>query len=89
MADVVTLITKDHRELEKLFGRLRKERRKRPELLEQMAALFIAHSRAEEEKVYPAVAEEAGERQEMKHSVQEHKEAEDLLRRLRQADPES
>jgi hemerythrin superfamily protein len=89
MTDVVTLITKDHRELEKLFGRLKKERGKRPELLETMAAMFIAHSRAEEEKVYPAIAKEAGEKQEVHHGVEEHKEAEGLLRRLQKTDPKS
>jgi hemerythrin superfamily protein len=88
VTDVVRLITQDHRELEKLFDRLEEERERRPELLDQVAALLTAHSRAEEEKVYPAVAEEAGEREEAHHGTEEHHEAEELLHELQQLPPD-
>lgn len=54
MADVVDLITQDHREVEALFERLEKEPDQRPMLVPVVAALLVAHSRAEEAEVYPA-----------------------------------
>ncbi|WP_119729919.1 hemerythrin domain-containing protein [Thermomonospora amylolytica] len=87
MPDVITLITKDHRAMEKLFDRLASDRGRRPELVREMSAMLIAHSRAEEERVYPAIAEEAGEKGEIEHSEEEHKEAEETLHRLEGIDP--
>ncbi|GAA4615306.1 hypothetical protein GCM10023195_67410 [Actinoallomurus liliacearum] len=88
MADVVELITQDHRTLEELFDELQKDTERRPELLDKVAALLTAHSRAEEERVYPVVAKDAGERDEAEHGTEEHHEAEDMLERLRAMPPE-
>ncbi|MEV5712054.1 hemerythrin domain-containing protein [Actinoallomurus sp. NPDC052274] len=88
MADVVELITQDHRTLEELFDELQKDAARRPELLDKVAALLTAHSRAEEERVYPVVAKDAGERDEAEHGTEEHHEAEDMLERLRAMPPE-
>jgi Hemerythrin HHE cation binding domain len=88
MADVVELITQDHRTMEGLFDELQREPKRRPELLEKVAALLIAHSRAEEERVYPVAAKEAGEREEAHHGTEEHHEAEEMLERLRGMSPE-
>jgi hemerythrin superfamily protein len=87
MADVVELITQDHRTLEKLFDELQRDTERRPELLDKVTALLTAHSKAEEERVYPVVAKEAGEREEAHHGTDEHHEAEEMLERLRQMKP--
>lgn len=87
--DVITLITRDHREMEKLFELLRLDRGQRPQNLGKLEAMFIAHSRAEEEKIYPAIAEEADEGEEVRHGAEEHHEAERLLMRLKECDPQS
>lgn len=87
MADVVELIMQDHRTLEELFDELQQDTERRPELLEKVAALLTAHSRAEEERVYPAVAKEAGERDEAHHGTEEHHEAEEMLEKLRGMSP--
>ncbi|MQA87110.1 MAG: hemerythrin domain-containing protein [Streptosporangiales bacterium] len=87
MTDVIKLITDDHRAMEKLFDRVKKERDRRPELLREVAAMLTAHSRAEEERVYPIVAKEAEERGKVHHGVEEHQEAEELLHELEKLDP--
>lgn len=89
MPDVITLITKDHREMEKLFARLEDRRSDRSALLHQVSAMLTAHSRAEEDGVYPAIAREAGEEGEIEHSQEEHHEAESLLQVLERTDPDS
>lgn len=89
MTDAITLITRDHREMEKLFDRLEKERDQRPQLLKKVAAMLTAHSRAEEAEVYPAAATEAQERDEIEHASQEHEDAERLLHELESLDPDS
>jgi hemerythrin superfamily protein len=89
MPDVVDLIMADHRELERLFDRLKSQRDSRPLLVPVVAALLAAHSRAEEAGVYPAAHDEAGETDEIAHSQEEHLEAEQLLHRLADTDPNS
>jgi hemerythrin superfamily protein len=87
--DAVTLILKDHRTMEKLFDRLQSEPDQRPRLLEEIEAILTAHSRAEEDEVYPAAAKAAGEGPEVRHGTEEHQEAEELLRKLKDCDPKS
>lgn len=87
--DVVDLIMQDHREVERLFDELKQHPDKRPLLTPVLAALLTAHSRAEEAEVYPAAKKDAGEVEEIEHSQQEHAQAEQLLVRLTEADPES
>jgi hemerythrin superfamily protein len=53
--DVISLITADHREVESLFERLKREPENRPALLTELSAVFIAHSRGEEDRVYPEI----------------------------------
>lgn len=89
MPDVVDLIMADHREVERLFEVLRKQPDQRPMAAPTVAALLIAHSRAEEAEVYPVARDEAGEIDEVAHSQEEHAEAEELLERLQKADPSS
>lgn len=88
--DAVTLITRDHREMERLFEKLRKRGPERERLCQQVVALLQAHSRAEEEHVYPAVVQAApGEKGEVHHGKEEHEQAERLAHRLLRQDPDS
>ena len=88
--DAITLITRDHREMERLFEQLKTQKDDRPRLVEQVGAMLLAHSRAEEEKVYPEiVASSPDEQDEVYHGAQEHAEAEQILHRLERADPQS
>ena len=89
MTDVISLITRDHRAMEKLFEKLEKDRRRRPEVLREVAAMLTAHSHAEEQKVYPAVAKEASDKEDAEHGAEEHQEADKLLHRLQGLDPGS
>ncbi|TYL45074.1 hemerythrin domain-containing protein [Nocardioides sp. BGMRC 2183] len=84
--DVVDLILQDHREMERLFERLRKEPDSRPTLVPLLTTLLTAHERAEEAEVYPA-AREAGGADDVEHSQQEHLAADEIARRLQDADP--
>ncbi|MFG1820673.1 hemerythrin domain-containing protein [Kribbella sp. NPDC049174] len=88
-ADVVDLIMQDHREVERLFDELKDSPEKRPGLLPVLTTLLTAHSRAEEAEVYPVAASEAGEKEEIQHSQQEHIEADQLLAKLAKTDPTS
>jgi len=83
----VQLITKDHREMESVFEQLEKDKGKRAELVRKVGAMLLAHSKAEESEVYGAAREEAGERDEIQHSLEEHQKAEQLLHELERLDP--
>lgn len=87
--DVVDLIMQDHREVEKLFARMKAEPDQRPMLVPVVSALLIAHSRAEEAEVYPAARDEAGEADDVAHSQEEHAHAEEILERLKALDHNS
>ena len=65
--DVVDLILADHREVERLFDKMREDPESRPMLLPTVTTLLIAHSRAEESEVYPVARDEAGETDEVAH----------------------
>jgi hemerythrin superfamily protein len=87
--DVVELIMKDHREVERLFEQLRTDPASRPGSLPVLTTLLFAHSRAEEADVYPVVADEVGASDHVEHSQEEHVEADELLAKLADTDPES
>ena len=82
-ADVIDLITRDHREIERLFESLKNEPGQRALVLPELSALLVAHQRAEEAEVYPVARTEAGETEEVEHSDEEHEQAAKLLQRLR------
>ncbi len=84
--DVVDLIMKDHRELERLFEQLRTQPDQRPLLVPVMISLLTAHSRAEEAEVYPAAAR-SGIAEDVEHSQKEHLEADELAAQVAAADP--
>ncbi|WP_219511588.1 hemerythrin domain-containing protein [Nonomuraea ceibae] len=80
-SDVISLITQDHREVEALFERLRSGQGDQAATAAELHALLTAHSRAEEDRVYPQL--------DAHHGVEEHKEAEVLLDSLVRAEPGS
>lgn len=88
MTDVVDLIMNDHREVERLFDILKQQPEKRATTLPVLTTLLTAHSRAEESEVYPAAAQAGGD-EDVKHSQKEHLEADQLLARLAETDPDA
>ena len=88
MTDVVDLIMSDHREVERLFDVLKNEPEKRSLTLPVLTTLLTAHSRAEESEVYPAAAESGGA-EDVEHSQKEHLEADQLLAKLADTDPDA
>ena len=86
--DVVQLIMNDHREFERLFAELKTSPGKRARLVPVLTTLLTAHSRAEEAEVYPAAATEGGNPDDVAHSQEEHIEADQLLARLADTDPD-
>jgi hemerythrin superfamily protein len=89
MPDVVELIMQDHREVERLFEELRTKPDGRVLSVPVLVGLLTAHSRAEEAEVYPVAREEANAADDVAHSQREHAQAEELLKKLEQADPAS
>jgi hemerythrin superfamily protein len=87
--DVVDMIMADHREVERLFDLLETEPDQRVRNFPVLSALLIAHSRAEEAEVYPVAKDEVGASEEVAHSQEEHVAAEQILERLKAADPTS
>src|SRR5690349_12438703 len=89
MPDVVELIKADHREVERLFEKLRSSPESRALDFPVVCSLLIAHSRAEETEVYPVARSEAGETEEVAHSQGEHAEAEHMLEQMAAMDTDS
>ncbi|MEU6323341.1 hemerythrin domain-containing protein [Streptomyces sp. NPDC047009] len=87
--DVITMLTTDHHELQRLFDMMKKDSSSRPLALPLAVAMLEAHSEAEEDRVYPAVAREAEEKAEAEHAAEEHHEAENLGKHLLEMDWES
>jgi hemerythrin superfamily protein len=88
-SDAVTLIMNDHRMIEQLLDRLRSGEGDRQRLLDECAARLTAHSHAEEQEVYPALAQLGGIlAAEADHGADEHHEAERLLHDLQRISPE-
>jgi hemerythrin superfamily protein len=87
--DLITMVTTDHRELQRLFDMMKSDKSSRPLALPLAVAMLEAHSEAEEDRVYPAVAREAGAKEEAEHGAEEHHEAESLGKHLLEMDWES
>ncbi|MBC9727642.1 hemerythrin domain-containing protein [Streptomyces sp. TRM68367] len=87
--DIITMLTTDHRELQRLFDMMKKDKSSRPLALPLAVAMLEAHSEAEEDRVYPAVAHEAHEKEEAEHAAEEHHQAESLGKHLLEMDWES
>ena len=79
--DVVNLILSDHRAVVEMVGQVQAAPERRPELLSSLAAMLIAHIRAEEEAVYPVrpTGGDEGAPDPVEHSGGEHPHVEQLL----------
>ena len=94
MLNVIDLITEDHREVEGLFQRIESGVESGDEedvqgLVEQVADLLVAHSKAESAVVYPAIEEATDEDEEIKDSRAEHEHIEGMLQEIRAMEPGS
>jgi hemerythrin superfamily protein len=88
-SDVVTLTMNDHRIMELILDKLRSGEGDRQRLLDECAARLTAHSHAEEQKVYPALAElDPSVRGEVHRGADEHHEAERMLHDLQRISPD-
>ncbi|MEU4223081.1 hemerythrin domain-containing protein [Nonomuraea sp. NPDC026600] len=88
--DVISMITADHRDVERLFARLKKDTEDRPALLAELAAKFVAHSRGEEELVYPEIAKTVpSEKNQVREGAEEHHQAERMLLDLLDVEPDT
>lgn len=78
--DVVALILRDHRTMEDLFRRMRSVEADRAAALREFAGLLIAHARAEESEVYPALRRFKNiDDDEVEHGEEEHDEGNEAL----------
>ena len=81
MADVVTLIEQDHREVEELFARFE---RGDTDVVTTICEELDRHTAGEERAVYPVIAGEvSGGKKMTNEAVDEHKEARGLIGRIR------
>jgi hemerythrin-like domain-containing protein len=82
MADVVELIEQDHRAVEQLFAQF--EASNDQSIAEAICAELTKHTHAEENAVYPVLARELSNGEEMMDEAEgEHEEARQLIGRIR------
>lgn len=88
--DAVSLIKQDHRQVEQRLQQLTSRTGNVAEIFDEVAAMLVAHGRAEEVTIYAdtrtAVPREG---EEVEQAISEHREVEQLLDRMRQAGPGS
>lgn len=89
MTDVFKLLKADHDRHRKLLGALEEMRGDSPErreLFETFRIEVSAHANAEEQSLYAVMLGNPDLQQEGRHSVAEHKEIDDFLEKLQEAD---
>jgi hemerythrin-like domain-containing protein len=88
MPDVVDRIEHDHREVEQLFTQFKNTQSKTTAA--KICDELDKHTRAEESAVYPVFAEElSDERGKVREASDEHKEARQLIGRIRNTDDQA
>lgn len=88
--DAVSLIKQDHRQVEERLQRLTSGTGNVAEIFDEVAAMLIAHGRAEEVTLYADTRTAAPQQQEeVEQAISEHREVEQLIDRMRQAGPGS
>jgi hemerythrin superfamily protein len=89
--DLVSVIIDDHRSVETAFGELEKRSgtpEHRRDLADHVIAELVRHSVAEEEYMYPAAREALADGDKIAdHEIEEHAEAEKLMKSLDGVDP--
>jgi hemerythrin superfamily protein len=90
--DLVSVITSDHREVEEIFQALESKKgtpQHRRDLADHVIAELVRHSVAEEQYMYPAAREALPDGDSVvDHELQEHAEAEQLMKDLDGLDAE-
>ena len=85
--DAITMLTNDHREVERLYGEFKRtvadNGQRRQELANQIIQELSVHAVVEEQYLYPLTAEAVGNGEEMAdHSLEEHQGIKDRLAEL-------
>jgi hemerythrin superfamily protein len=90
--DALTLLKKDHREVETLFKEFEKakdadDQEKKFEVATKVAAALLIHMQIEEEIFYPAALEATGDEDLLTEARVEHDSAKELIAHLGKLDP--
>jgi hemerythrin superfamily protein len=84
-------LKRDHEKIKDVMSRIEEttERafKKRPELLEEMKSLLLAHAKAEEAVFYRSMLDDEVTHEQALEALEEHKVAESVLQDLEDADP--
>ncbi len=85
MTDAITLLTNDHREVEKLFGEYESSRD--PATLKKICTELKVHTEIEERIVYPVVAAQVESGEELSDEAsEEHQEVKDVIAQIEELD---
>ncbi|MBF0306936.1 MAG: hemerythrin domain-containing protein [Alphaproteobacteria bacterium] len=84
-------LKKDHQDIRQLFAKIEKTSKKqeRLDLFEKLNEMLIAHAHAEEKVFYPALKSKSATKDEIKHAIDEHHEAERMLKTIQKMDDPS
>ncbi|WP_134731095.1 hemerythrin domain-containing protein [Amycolatopsis nivea] len=88
--DLITVITDDHRDVERVFAELESEPEagNRKDVVDHVIAELVRHSVAEEQLMYPAARKHLDNGDEIAdHEIEEHAEAEKVMKRLERKNP--
>jgi hemerythrin superfamily protein len=87
--DIVEIIKEQHRQVDDLLSQAEEDGADTVALLEEVARMLLPHSAAEEDFVYPAIREQAGEAgEEVRDGVEEHHQIEEMLKNLLAGSPD-
>jgi hemerythrin superfamily protein len=90
--DAITLLTQDHRDVEKLFKEFEKAKKNeddgaKAEVVKRVCIALTAHAEIEEEIFYPAVRRETDEEDMMDEAEVEHGSIKELVASLEEMEP--
>lgn len=85
--DAIELLVQDHREVESYFASysVAGSAEEKTRILTMIMLDLMAHMTAEEEVFYPAAAEATGDDALIRHAVEEHEQAREIMRRFADA----
>jgi hemerythrin-like domain-containing protein len=91
--DAIALLVADHREVSDMFKQYEelsdRAKASKQKLTEKICNALIAHTQIEEEIFYPAVREQVKDSEDMvDEAVVEHQAAKDLIKQLKEMDPD-
>ena len=90
MADVIELLEHDHREVEQMFTEFEQAGAPadRRAIVDKIIIELVRHSEAEEQAVYPFIRKQIDNGDQLvEHEIQEHSEAEHIMKELDGMDP--